>query len=57
MEHLDFLVWMLGYSIVSDIGKAINWQFCERREYSADTRGWAAVIEAVVYFGVAGALW
>ena len=57
MNHLDFLIWMLGMPLIETITHAIRWQWCERREYSPDTRGWAALLEFIFYIYVGFLLW
>lgn len=57
MNNLSFILWMCLFPIAGAIEEAIRWQFCERKGISADAKGFASLIMAVVYFVVAILLW
>ena len=52
MEHLDFIVWMIGAPFFETISTIIRYKWGERKEYTDDVRGWAAVFTLAVYFFV-----
>lgn len=57
MQHLDFIVWMCAFPISCAAEEAIRSRWCERREYSDDVHGWAALFTMLLYLGVGMALW
>jgi hypothetical protein len=57
MSNLAFILWMCLFPIAGAIEEAIRWQFCERKQYSEDARGFAACVLAIVYAFVAISLW
>jgi len=56
MKQPDFLVWMLGYPIVSSFSELVTEHFIGRT-FTADIYGIAAAISLVIYFSVGMALW
>jgi hypothetical protein len=57
MRHLDFIVWMCAWPLISAIIDAIRWQWCEHRQYSDSTIALAALLLVLFYLGVGLALW
>lgn len=58
MEHLDFIVWMIGFPLERGISE---WLRTHRRgplkEYGATTIGIAALVEHALWLGIGYALW
>ena len=57
MQHLDFIVWMCAFPVACAAEEAIRSRWCERRQYSDDVRGWAALFMMLLYLGIGRALW
>ena len=57
MNHLDFIVWMIAFPVLEVIIDAIRWNYCERREYSDETKAISALFRLVIWLVVAKALW
>jgi len=58
MEHLDFIVWMLGFPVMWETAEWIRSKRSgPRKEYSESTTGFAAVIVVAMWIGIGGALW
>lgn len=58
MEHLDFIVWMLGFPVAHATAEWISSLRTSRREeYSEWVEGWVAVILLVMWLGIGAKLW
>ena len=57
MNHLDFIVWMIGFPITATIVEAVEWNYCKRKEYSEDTEKLASTLLFLIWVGVGIALW
>lgn len=53
----SFIAWLLLYPLVDAACGAINWQFCERREYTDGVIGLAAFFTLFFYLFIANLLW
>jgi len=57
MNHLDFLVWMLGYPLVVALCEAIHWSWCKREDYSEGVEAMGALTVFVIWLAIGKALW
>jgi hypothetical protein len=57
MNNLAFILWMCLYPLAGAAEDALRWQFCERKEYSQDAKGFACTVHLIIYFFVAVRLW
>ena len=58
VEHLDFIVWMIGFPIGWEIAEWIrSMRAIPEKECGDSAKGFAAVIVVALWLGIGGALW
>jgi len=57
MKHLDFIIWLCLFPLVSAMVDAIRWQWCERKDYSENVQAWTSITILAFYLIVAAHLY
>jgi len=52
MQHTDFIIWMILYPITVDLVSIASYKWGRGKEYSAEARSFASLINVIIWLTV-----